>query len=175
MTTHTLTARTTDGSDLVSGPRAFTVLEGLVLEITNFVNPAYNGWQQGPAAQPNDLRFIFLAQFNINQYVLFNNTNTNNSAGVVLYKDFNNLTPGKTYYFTVNFARFPQDYAVPIVTLRTNGATSPNLTINHPDARYYTLNFIPTSPSDRLMISNVLATGTGNDWIIPWIQIQRVN
>jgi len=175
VTTHTLTARTTDGSDLVSGPRAFTVLEGLVLEITNFVNPAYNGWQQGPAAQPNDLRFIFLAQFNINQYVLFNNTNTNNSAGVVLYKDFNNLTPGKTYYFTVNFARFPQDYAVPIVTLRTNGATSPNLTINHPDARYYTLNFIPTSPSDRLMISNVLATGTGNDWIIPWIQIQRVN
>lgn len=173
VTTHTLTARTTDGSDLVSEPRAFTVLEGLVVEVTNFVNPVYNGWQPGPAAQPNDLRFIFHAP--INQYGLFNNTNTNNSAGVILYKDFNNLTPGKTYSFTVNFLRYPQDYAVPVVTLRTNGAPGPNLTINHPEPRHYTLNFIPSSPSDRLMISNVLDTGVGNDWIIPWIQLVRLN
>ncbi|UZE10834.1 hypothetical protein [Pseudomonas sp. B21-053] len=173
VTTHTLTARTTDGSDLVSEPRAFTVLEGLVLEITNFYNPVYNGWQTGPAVGPNDLFFIFYPPFN--QYVLFNNTNTNNSAGVVLYKDFNNLTPGRTYALTVNFARYPQLAAVPIVALRTNGATSANLTISHADPRHYTLNFIPSSPNDRLMISNVLATGTGNDYVIPWIQFQRLN
>jgi hypothetical protein len=171
--THTLIARTTDGSDLVSGTRAFTVLEGLVLDVTNFYHPAYNYWQQGPAVGPNDLSFFVHTP--VKQYVLFNNTNTHNSAGVVLYKDYNNLTPGRTYTFTVNVARYPQLYTAPVLKWHTNERTTANLTINHAEMRHYTLDFIPRTPSDRLCISNVLATGTGNDYIIAWIQIQRMN
>jgi hypothetical protein len=171
--THNLIARTTDGSDLVSGTRAFTVQEGLVLDITNFYHPNYNYWQKGPAVGPNDLSFFVHKP--VSQYVLFNNTNTHTSKGVVLYKDYDNLTPGKTYTFTVNVARYPELYTVPVLKWHTNERATANLTINHAEMRHYTLDFIPRTPNDRLCISNDLATGTGNDYIIAWIQILRMN
>lgn len=166
---HSLTARTTNGSNLTSQPHVFTVMQGLVNDFTNFNFRDFNGWLTGSAVQARDLTF----HFNHGQYVLNNYTYTNASAGVLLYKTFHNLEPFKTYTFTIAVARFDGRLALPIFRLRTDQVVGPATNILNMYLHTLSLAFTPTTPTLTLYLDSLQASGVGNDWDMAWIQVLR--
>jgi hypothetical protein len=166
---HSITARTTDGSNKTSLAYTFTVQQGLSYEITNFNYQYYNGWAKGSAIQPRDLTF----HFNHGQYVLNNYTYTNWSSGVLLYKTFYNLQPNVTYYFTIRIARFYNLYTPPTIHLRTDQSGGQAWTITAATLQNLTIAFSSTTPQLTLYIDSLQASGNGNDWDMAWIQVNR--
>ena len=167
---HSITARTTDGSNKTSLAYTFTVQQGLSTDITNFHYRGFNGWAGGNAIQPRDLTF----HFNHGQYVLNNYTYTNWSSGVLLYKTFYNLQPNVTYYFTVRIARFYPQYAPPLIRLRTDQSAGQAWSITTATMYNYEIAFSSTTPQLTLYIDSLEASGNGNDWDMAWIQVRRL-
>lgn len=170
--THVLKVQTIDGSQFST--RAFTVLQGLLEDLVNFNDRSLGGWLWGGAGGANDLSF-YLAPSNI--YVLHNHTYTNNSQGVVLYKNFNNLQPGATYrYITAAAFTDGKRGNPPILRIRTStGAATNYATMSSTTFVAIDLFFVANTPEATLYIDNNRATGDGNDWDIPWIQLTKVS
>jgi hypothetical protein len=166
---HSITARTTDGSNKISLAYTFTVQQGLSTDITNFNNRHFNGWATGPAIQPRDLTF----HFNHGSYVLNNYTYTNWSSGVLLYKTFYNLQPNVTYYFTIRIARFYPQFTAPLIRLRTDQSAGQAWTIATAVMNNLTIAFSSTTPQLTLYIDSLEASGNGNDWDMAWIQVHK--
>ena len=166
---HSITARTTDGSNKTSLAYTFTVQQGLSTDITNFHYGQYNGWARGNAIQHRDLTF----HFNHGQYVLNNYTYTNWSNGVLLYKTFYNLQPNATYYFTIRIARFYPQYAPPYIRLRTDQSAGQAWYIHTAAMSNLTISFSSTTPQLTLYIDSLEVSGVGNDWDMAWIQVSK--
>lgn len=166
---HSLTARTTNGSNLISQPHVFTVMQGLIQDLTNFHYLGFNGWGTGNAVHQRDLTF----HFNHGQYVLNNYTYTMASAGLLLYKTFHNLEPFRTYTFTIAVARFDGRFAAPIFRLRTDQVVGPATYILNRYVHTLSLTFTPTTPTQTLYLDSLEASGVGNDWDMAWIQVLR--
>ena len=166
---HSITARTTDGSNKTSLAYTFTVQQGLSTDITNFHYRQFNGWATGNAIQHRDLTF----HFNHGQYVLNNYTYTNWSNGVLLYKTFYNLQPNATYYFTIRIARFYPQYAPPYIRLRTDQSAGQAWYIHTAAMSNLTISFSSTTPQLTLYIDSLEVSGVGNDWDMAWIQVSK--
>jgi len=169
---HSITARAvTTGQN--SNTRNFTRETTLVYELTDFENRTFGGWQIGPAASdPRDWS-IRLEQGN---YRLFNNTFTNNSAGVVLKKSFSNFEIGRRYEFSIlAVTRFiGGNPNVPTLSLSTSQGA---LTQPTPLPRtWITLSgqFVAQSKFLELRISNHMATHDGNDYEIDNLLIRAI-
>ena len=144
----------------------------LVREITDFNDRTLNGWVAGPAAGDRDLS-IRLARGSQNDYVLFNNTFTNASTGVLLKKSFSNLRRGASYRFRISAQRVIGDFAPPILHLSTSqGEASAPFTLNSLSWVFFSLDFIAQSTSIELLINSDQATGTGNDYEIDNIVVE---
>jgi hypothetical protein len=166
---HSITARTTDGSNKTSLAYTFTVQQGLSADITNFHYRGFNGWAGGSAIQPRDLTF----HFNHGQYVLNNYTYTNWSSGVLLYKTFYNLQPNVNYTFTIRIARFYPQFVAPLIKLRTDQSAGQAWSIGTAAMSNLTITFKPTTPQLTLYIESLEASGSGNDWDMAWIQVAK--
>jgi hypothetical protein len=170
--THTVTVLTTDGSNLISLPRVFTVMAGLLDEVTNFVTPGLNGWAPGPAFGDSEIQWYFHPD--IKQYVLVHYVKNYAPAGAILYKDFNNLTPGSSYIFSVNTALVSGSGPWPRLGLGHNPRKDVLNNINHHTFVPYRFYFIATRPTDRLYLFSDVDKGSGYGMMFAWFQITKI-
>lgn len=173
-TTHTITVRTTDGSNQ-SATRIATVLEGLALHVAQFSAQNWAGWTWGGAGRQDD--FSWIAHPGQNYYHLHNQTFTNNSSGTVLQRIFSDLTPGATYLLSSGVFRSNTPYVHPRLQLGTNaGHRSPvyTLSVVHQVVSMQ-LSFVASAPEMTLYYINHEPSGTGNDWDTSHIQLQRMS
>lgn len=130
-------------------------------DLTNFDQYDWNGWRWGPETLRDDWTIVF-EQGN---YRAQNYTYSNNSAGVVLQKQFANLKPGGRYSLTVNCIRFRGEYAAPSLSLSAGGvAITGPVTLN--DLAWTTLsgNFVANASEMTLAIVSHVDSGVGNDY-----------
>lgn len=141
-------------------------------DLTNFDQYDWNGWRRGPATLPVDWTIVF-EQGN---YRAQNYTYSNNSAGVVLQKQFANLKPGGRYSFTINCIRFRGEYAAPSLSLSAGGvAIAGPVTLN--DLAWTTLsgNFVASASEMILAIVSHVAVGVGNDYQVDNLAVQLLD
>jgi hypothetical protein len=121
----------------------------------------WNGWRRGPATQPNDWTIVF----DQGNYKAQNYTYSNNSAGVVLQKQFANLKPNGRYAFTINCIRFRADYAAPSLSLSAGGASITGPVILNDQAWTRLSGSFVASASDMVLaIVSHVESGVGNDY-----------
>ncbi|WP_129390730.1 hypothetical protein [Pseudomonas sp. DTU12.3] len=141
-------------------------------DLTNFDQYGWNGWRRGPATLPNDWTIVF-EQGN---YRAQNYTYSNNSAGVVLQKQFANLKPGSRYSLTINCIRFRGEYAAPSLSLSAGGvAIAGPVTLN--DLAWTTLsgNFVASASEMTLAIVSHVDSGVGNDYQVDNLALQLLD
>lgn len=143
----------------------------LIQDITDFNDRTFNGWERGPAANERDLS-IRLAQGSPSDYVLYNNTFTNSSAGVLLKKTFPNLKVGATYQFRISAQRANQQYDAPILRLSTSQEeASPAVTLSVQWVDL-SLSFTARTKTIELRINSDQPSGLGNDYEIDNITLR---
>ncbi|WP_434701646.1 hypothetical protein [Pseudomonas sp. D1-36] len=172
--THTLTVRAVDGSGKRS-TRVFRVLEGLSLHIAKFSERLSGGWLWGGAGSSSDLSWY--AYPNQTVYFMLNITRTNNSAGTFLTRTFTGMTPGATYLLSSSAFRY--NAAVGAITRlqlgTSHGERSAEVVLDTLQvAKQILLSFVATSPTMTMLYINNEALGTGNDFCMTHIQIQRM-
>lgn len=171
-TTHTLTVRTTDGSNK-SSTRVFTVGEGLSLHIARFSQKDEGGWAWGGAGALADLSWVaFPGQ---SYYHMLNMTNTDASAGIFLARTFTGLTPGATYLLSSSVLRVDNLNIAPQLQLETSAgdrSSIATLSIRYQPVSIQ-LTFVASAPDMTMHFRNYQNLGTGNDFAIAHIQIQR--
>ncbi|WP_296246579.1 hypothetical protein [Pseudomonas sp. UBA4194] len=173
---HSLTAVAKYGSGLVSQNRTFLREDYLEEDLTDFQDGTFNGWIFGPAAQhPHDQGIP--QESNGNRY-WYNVTATNNSAGVVLYKTFNNLRVGHDYTFSFRM----KDLTLGIYASKIYAKVLPSgreiltATITQPNT------WTPISGTFRaearqmtVQLANRNPSNSGNDYSIDDLRVRLVN
>ena len=148
----------------------------LIQDKTDFNDRTFNGWERGPAAIDIRDLSIRLAQGSSSDYVLYNNTFTNRSAGVVLKKTFSNLKVGAIYKFSINAQRVVGHYNPPILHLSTSqGDKSDPFPLNKKDTwNVLSLNFTAQSTTIECRINSAQPSGLGNDYEMDNITIKKI-
>lgn len=165
---------TTSIKTSVSGNQQLKVQgKELVNDTSTFADGSYAGWERGPAgADPRNLKFV-----NDNgKLILFNNTFTNKSAGVLLKKRFTNLRVGTTYVFSVQVSRWSEDFAYPIGFLQTSQGekTTPlTITTDYPYFQSMSLSFVAQGTDIDLMYVSAQDSGVGNDYVLRNFVVER--
>ncbi|RON50811.1 sugar-binding protein [Pseudomonas frederiksbergensis] len=142
-------------------------------DLTTFTDGDYNGWQAGPAAaDPQDLSIIKLPDGN---EVLFNNTYTSNSNGVVLFKTYSELRVGEVYEFSMRTRRSTVVGTRPILALRA-GDTVVAGPEEIPGADWMILrgSFTASAATMTFNIVSEVATGSGNDYYVDDILLRTL-
>lgn len=152
-------------------------LPSLVKDFTDFGYQSFNGWNPGPAATARDFSFINdPGAGTYNHIVLFNNTFSDASAGVILRKTFNNMSVGRTYYFAIA-ARDKQFITRDGPRLSLGTIPGPVRPINTGWIKletYWThvgYSFIATNRTMTLEVISHEASGYGNDYLISSIAV----
>lgn len=149
-----------------------TATPPLERDLTNFDQYDWNGWRRGPATHPNDWSIVF-EQGN---YKAQNYTYSNNSAEVVLQKQFANLKPGGRYSFTINCIRFRTDFAAPSLSLSAGGEdiTEP-VTLTDQALMRLSGSFVARASEMVLAIVSHVESGVGNDYQVEDILVQLLD
>jgi len=149
---------------------------GKFLEVTEFRSNNWNGWKAGPAASdPRDLSYVEFQQ----NPALFNNTFTNNSAGIVMYKDFSKtFIVGKTYQFYMHACDYPSRYNTHafLWTSVDSRPISP-APVDIGDSTHWVPvvgTFVATSTAFQIQVNNNTASGLGNDYIMSWFSLTEL-
>ncbi|MBK5375395.1 hypothetical protein JFT81_12220 [Pseudomonas sp. TH43] len=141
-------------------------------DLTNFDQYDWNGWRRGPATRPNDWTIVF-EQGN---YRAQNYTYSDNSAGVVLQKQFANLKPGGRYSLTINCFRFRGDYAAPSLSLSAGGvAITGPITLRNLVWTNLSGNFVASASEMTLAIVSHVDSGVGNDYQVDNLELQLLD
>jgi hypothetical protein len=158
---HTITVRSTNGSELISLERRFTITATLTMDLTNFDMQNWNGWRAGAGAPAGDLTLRNVA----NDWRLNNYTHTNRSSGVIIQKTLTNLRPQRNYRFSLKIARFDGRWDVPRISIRAAGITIGG-PINVTSSSWVTLSgtFVTSSTQVTIDVYSHVATGGGNDY-----------
>jgi hypothetical protein len=160
---HVFTAKARYENEPISQSWTITVYPTLVYETTTFEDGTFGGWISGPAASDRRDLSIRLEQGNRR---IFNNTYTNNSAGIVLRKTFPNFKIGQRYQFSITaITRYIGGTPNPgILSLSTSNEqiTSPTTL----PRTWVSLSgiFTATSNSMELRVNSHQATHDGNDY-----------
>ncbi|MGF6518288.1 hypothetical protein ABH912_005754 [Pseudomonas sp. BT76 TE3572] len=173
---HSFTAKALYGSGQVSTARTLTVATKLY-DLTNFINHNWNGWNKGAAAtDPRDIN-IYQDTYQGNTiWALHNETYTNNSAGIVLYKNYTTLLVGAEYEFSMLLRctwRSPAHY-IPIISLESNlGAIAAPMEL--PTLSWVTIkgNFRATTRNLELRVRSHVTTSIGNDYSLTNILLRQ--
>lgn len=153
---------------------AIATVQPLIRDLTTFTDYSYNGWERGPAVpDARDLSFI-LYNGRVN---LYNNTFTNNSAGVVLKKRFTNMQVGAAYLFSVNVMRWLNAYDPPIASLRTSQNDQSNPTVIsalYPNTQNLSLQIVARSADIEFQYYSNQPSGSGNDYMLTNFDVRRL-
>ena len=153
---------------------AIATVQPLIRDLTTFTDYSYNGWERGPAVpDARDLSFI-LYNGRVN---LYNNTFTNNSAGVVLKKRFTNMQVGAAYLFSVNVMRWLNAYDPPIASLRTSQNDQSNPTVIsalYPNTQNLSLQIVARSADIEFQYYSNQPSGVGNDYMLTNFDVRRL-
>ncbi len=141
-------------------------------DLTTFDDNDWNLWEKGPAAA--DPRDLVIKEENGNWF-LFNWTYTNQSVGVFLYRDYENLEVGRSYEFSIAIKRVGAVYEVPKVSLLVEDQTLVG-PIEILDQDWFTLKglFVANKPTMKLQLYNHVATGMGNDYAIDDVRVKEL-
>jgi hypothetical protein len=160
--THTFKAVALYGSGGSSEDRILTVRVRLS-DFTNFSNSQRNGWLNGPAIiDQRDFRYIYF----LGRYALFNETFTNNSAGIILRKTYSNLIVGQQYQFSFLAGIWDWDKQ-PILSFKSNYGLLVNR-FTPPKNNYgaYSARFTAQSTTMTFEFESHVASGSGNDYFL---------
>lgn len=132
----------------------------------------WNGWMRGEAAaDPRDLTITNDGGI----YVLFDNTYTNNSAGIVLKKTFQGLEVGRSYEFGLTVRRWNDKYSVPVLSLNSGAQViAPATEISSMAWAPLKGTFTASASQMELQIVNHVATGNGNDYAFREIWVRSI-
>jgi hypothetical protein len=102
-------------------------------------------------------------------------TYTNQSVGVFLYRDYENLEVGRSYEFSIAIKRVGAVYEVPKVSLLVEDQTLVG-PIEILDQDWFTLKglFVANKPTMKLQLYNHVATGMGNDYAIDDVRVKEL-
>ena len=168
---HTITARSTNGTGLVSPPRSFTLIATLTRDFTNFDNQNWNGWTPGAGAPAGDLTLRDVSgNWRLNNY-----TYTERSSGVIIQKTLTNLRPNRQYRFSLKIARYDGRYTLPSISIRAAG-TLIGGPITITSMNWVTLagTFTASNTQILLEVFSHVATGGGNDYEMDDLEIVPV-
>lgn len=168
--THTITARSTNGSGLNSPARSFTIETTLYRDFTDFNNQSWNGWQIGSSAG----RDLYLRNAGGN-WRLNNYTHNDEALGVIIQKTLTNLRAQQRYRFSIKIARYDGRSALPQISIRADRAAVAG-PINITSMSFITLsgNFTASTARVTLDVYSHVKTGIGNDYEIDDIEIIAV-
>ncbi len=177
LSTLTLTCRVAlDGNTNVNKAVVFAPLEVTVRlpfdDLTTFDDYNWNGWKKGPAANhPDDL----VIRHEAGNWFLFNWTNTSQSAGVFLWRNYAGLEINRSYEFSISIKRVDGRYTDPVVSLLVEDRTIVD-PVQISDQAWQTLKgvFTATAPTMLLQLFNHVATGGGNDFAVDNIRVKEL-
>ncbi|UQS13161.1 sugar-binding protein [Pseudomonas sp. HS6] len=143
------------------------------LDLTTFCEgqtAPWNGWERGAAAQ--DVRDLVVGRSE-NEFVLFNMTYTNSSAGPILQKVFEDLEAGQRYKFGLLACRVNTNSNVPSLSLAVGtttvaGPQSFTTTTWELFEGTFTAGYSP----ETLSVDSHTASGQGNDYAISRIWVK---
>lgn len=142
-------------------------------ESTDFSGNKLNNWQFGPATPEHE----FYTEDG-KSLIRFPTTNVKGQThnGVLLYKKYTELQPGKRYRFSVR-ARRDNDYKViPELSLRVAGGNITPVTALRNKGEWLTLSgeFTAAQGENLLEIFSHKASGDGNDFSITDIKVEEI-
>lgn len=169
---HVITARSTNGSGLISLSRSFTLIATLTRDFTNFDNQNWNGWTPGADVPAGDLTLRNVSgNWRLNNYTRIENR----SSGVIIQKTLTNLRPNRQYRFSLKIARYDGSYAMPRISIRAAGTTIGGpLDINLKSWMTLTGTFTASNTQILLEVFSHVATAMGNDYEVDDLEIVPV-
>ncbi|RON49101.1 hypothetical protein BK666_07455 [Pseudomonas frederiksbergensis] len=151
----------------------FSVERGFepIVDYTDFADGTFGGWEPGPATDSQDWS-IREADGN---HRLFNNTFSNNSAGVVLKKTLTHLRIGKRYEFSIKAIR--RALGGPSVSSLSLSTSQGPLTepMDLPTTwAQLSGSFTAQTSEVEFRINSHVASGNGNDYEVDDLTIKRI-
>jgi hypothetical protein len=171
----------TDGSELESNaiefPKLNLTLKKKYRDLTEFDHNTLEPWKKG--AGVGDPRDLSIEQISGPDgklvHAVKNFTYSNNSAGPILQRTFNDLENGHIYRFSVQVRQYGFNAPAPQLSLSKDGVRqTPILTFT--DLAWHTLafTFVAGTAGVLLAIDSHVATGLGNDWYMTAFLIEEV-
>jgi hypothetical protein len=156
----------------VNFPLRTYIVDEPFLDLTTFENNNWNNWVAGSAAaDPRDLS----TGIRDNRWALINETYTNASAGIVLKKEYRNLTIGAEYRFSIQASnRRPGVSFNPILSISSgNGDISATQELIQTNWIEIAGDFTPKTSTLELRINSHVSSGLGNDYAVTELFVRR--
>jgi len=167
---------TPDGSTRESDAVQFLPLVLLVKtvfdDLTTFDRDDWNGWMRGPAA--SDPRDLQIDRTGPNPYLL-NNTYTDKSEGVVLWKNVTGLKVNTRYEFSISIKGMNEVPPLPRLSLLAAGQTLVGpVEITGTNWLTYRGVFVAQAQTVKLELYSHVATGYGNDYGLDDLRVRQL-
>ncbi|WP_221178469.1 Ig-like domain-containing protein, partial [Pseudomonas frederiksbergensis] len=167
---HSFTAKALNDSGETSEKWLITVKQTLQYDLTTFEDGTFGGWQRGPATDPQD----WSISFGEGNHRAFNNTHSNNSAGVVLTKTFQNMKIGQRYRFSIDVIRRNLGRYTPSLSLSTTQGALTQPVTPSPSWSPIRGDFTAETNIMEFMIVSHVASGDGNDYEVDNLTITTI-